>query len=220
MTNKEKVLLHYRLTRLLKLLCACVLIGLLFASVSVNRVEAAEHKLKLLGPVNERQYEQAKPIIDKIQKGDTVYIQIGGPGGSMMYGLEIMRLLTKVESTKVCGVGGYAASMSAFYLMMCDKIHVRPIAKIMYHMPYVPGENGEKIRSPETTAFGKWVTELLNVDKLLPPKALEHYYNGKDIWMTGADFTVLFNKLKKANTNKVEVTFPWETTIQDTKKVG
>lgn len=201
MTNKEKVNQYYMLIRLGKLLCVLMLTVLLYASVSVSKAEAAEHKILLTGPVNEQQYVRELPKILKIKEGDTVYIRVHGPGGSMMYGLELMRLLTKVDTTKVCSVKSYAASMSAFYLTMCDKIYTNKQAKVMFHLPYVPGEGGQKTRSPEVLEFGNWITEKLGVDKILPPEAKKAYDAGKDVWMSGETLVKLMEKAPREKLN-------------------
>lgn len=193
------------ITFILKLIRAAViilLVILLFKSVEVKPspvIEAADIKLNLVGDVTKVQREQALQTISQIKDGDTVYMRIGGDGGIAAYGMDVFFALLPKKTYNVCRVILHASSMTANYLLLCDKVYTSEQDKILFHMPYKRGEDGQKVRDVSTYTYGVKLTEVISLDDFLSDKYLTDYYAGKDVRLNGTEFLKLFNQWRKNN---------------------
>lgn len=193
MTRKQSVRLYYTIIRLIKLLCVSMLIGLLFASVSIRKVEAATIKVELAGVVDKRHSEVLAPQIEKAKAGDTLDILIVGPGGSVYHGYKVLLALTKTEAKKVCTVETLAASMTALYTLACDELTIKNKTTIMFHLPYDGQKNVREFRHYQ---IGLEQSHVLGLMDLLPDRLYGQFMKGQDVYIDGETYVVLFNSWK------------------------
>ncbi len=185
----------------LKWLSIWMIAALFFASVSVKPADAADFHVNIYGPVNHNHSGSLSLDIYEAKEGDTLYLNIGGPGGSVFHGMILLEALLETKARKVCKAEGMAASMSAIYLLACDELQAADTVRIMFHLPYRVDDVGKPMRTDHSREMGLELAQALGLDKILPSRMYLQYVAGRDVYIRGDYFAALFNAYKEAQRN-------------------
>jgi len=126
--------------------------------------------------------------IDRVPAGEPITIYIDSPGGYVDESNAIIDRIKTDNHVETCKVRGEAASAAALITSACEKVEVSPTSYILFHLPFVPSPDGQKLRSPEMIAYYlKVQEETLHISKILGDKYYL-YASGQDVELTPKEF--------------------------------
>ena len=112
-----------------------ILLMVLLPSMALSKVtyDKETQTMRITGPTDMSQVVEASNII----KGEDVsYIEMWGPGGDMIMGLQLGRLINKVEDVTVT-IPKNRSCISACGFSALGADHIRIDGKLMLHRPYI-----------------------------------------------------------------------------------
>jgi len=151
-----------------------------------------------IGDFNKTLLSKVLLQLQDVAPGSTVELYIDSPGGQVIVLEQILEALHAKHIKTSCEVGRYAASAAAILLITCDQVKVDGSDLVLFHLPYMPGPNGQKIHDPELTR--EMVSPYIfkyRLDIILGPD-LVRFFTGEDIVLNG----IVFNE---RNHKRVEV---------------
>lgn len=150
-----------------------------------------ERAVLLEGPIYQGKVDG---LIDQISELDAmnnkpIYMVINSPGGSVIAGFSLIRVMESIKSPIVCAVDSEAFSMAAIIAMYCSKTYMHKFSAIMFHQAAY-GVRGEAERVKTRVRFIQSYLDDLEEDTArrmgLTLKQLKDKSRG-EWWMTAKE---------------------------------
>lgn len=185
--------------KVLRLLLIIVLLtfilGNILHPVKANAIESnqASGTLLITTDFDEALLEKAAEVITVLPDNSNLTIVIDSGGGKVYVEDFIFGYIKLKHLSTTAIVPAFAASAAAMTAIKCDSIRTPDDSIFIFHMSFILGPNGEKVRSPELIKA--------NIDKdgpLLKKIMTAEQYQA---WLNGKDVTLLGKQIKEKLNN-------------------
>jgi len=165
---------------------------IIISLLTISEAKAADYPAIILGQMTSTSVAATVNVLNSATSEDNVIIYIDSQGGEYFAGLDVLAAMENSKANVSCKVGSLAASAAALVLLGCyNNITVPDSAAIVFHLPYYPGDNGEKIRDQQLSSHNLRILEYKVCFSEILGNKYSDYATGGDVFLTGKEFKTL-----------------------------
>lgn len=171
--------------------------------VLTPKASAETYHAYLYSRVETKNIDPLIKIVKKAKKNDVVVVHLKSFGGDVIPGFKFIHALNNSPASVVGKIEGTCASMCATISLYLDKVEAKPTALVMFHyytilgIPAIPGSGLDKLAPYLTEYFNAQFKNMKDAG-LLTDVEYKKIMNGKDVFMTGAEYERRLKKINKS----------------------